>query len=593
MSISKSFFNDHDLNAVLDDTHQANVIDLRETFRKKAESAAAINDDPQKQAWGLLQAICFLHFTPESAHEPFGPVMQTSTGRSFIPDDMDDASIDTLRGVVSDIQHADLRARIADIIWLLRRDASAAAVAAEAYLEAATLLEDPERWPPSAERFERALRLAVVLNNQEFREKAVKQIEETIVRLDGTDPLYFTHRLMELLFEFGGGDADKMSAIAEKAARKAEDENGWRRARHHWQSASKWHVRRDAPDDSRDSQIKAAETHVRASEVAGGAGQNAMLAAHELERAIEAFRRIGGHKERVDVLYEELRQHQKESLKSLTQISTPSIDLTEAIVASRKHVSGFDKDETLMRLSLVTTPPDFKEHKRRAIELAQAFPLQNLMGLTRMAEDGRVVDRQEAGGVDPEVDDARLLSKVFEQLNIDYEICVVGQIEPARRQVVFEHRYTEQDILSLVTNHPLVPQGHEQLFAKGLYAGLTGDFDIAAHILIPQLENSIRHVLLSQGVETSRMDQYGIQEPMQLPELLRHTKTRETFGEDVPLLLRGLLVEKSGNNLRNRLSHGLIGDNEVFSAPSIYLWWLILRLVMAPSVARMQESEES
>ena len=89
------------------------------------------------------------------------------------------------------------------------------------------------------------------------------------------------------------------------------------------------------------------------------------------------------------------------------------------------------------------------------------------------------------------------------------------------------------------------------------------------------------------------MDQYGIQEPMQLPELLRHEKTRETFGEDIPLVMRGLLVEKSGDNLRNRLSHGLVGDNDVFSSPSIYLWWLVLRLVMAPFVAKKEKPEEA
>ncbi len=121
MSLSKSFFDDHDLNAALEGKHQVGVFDLRDTFHEKAELAAADSDSQQQDAWELLRSICFLHFTPGSAHEPFGLTFHSSNEGSFIADALDDQSIEVLQNTVPDIRHPDLRARIADIVWVLNR----------------------------------------------------------------------------------------------------------------------------------------------------------------------------------------------------------------------------------------------------------------------------------------------------------------------------------------------------------------------------------------------------------------------------------------------------------------------------------------
>ena len=44
--------------------------------------------------------------------------------------------------------------------------------------------------------------------------------------------------------------------------------------------------------------------------------------------------------------------------------------------------------------------------------------------------------------------------------------------------------------------------------------------------------------------------------------------------------LQGLLVERFGVNLRNRMAHGLMGDDEFASPTGLYLWWLVLRICM-------------
>ncbi len=60
--------------------------------------------------------------------------------------------------------------------------------------------------------------------------------------------------------------------------------------------------------------------------------------------------------------------------------------------------------------------------------------------------------------------------------------------------------------------------------------------------------------------------------------------------------LQGLLVERFGTNLRNKMSHGLMSQGEFSSFPVLYLWWLVLRicliyLVMSRSPAESGSGE--
>ena len=56
--------------------------------------------------------------------------------------------------------------------------------------------------------------------------------------------------------------------------------------------------------------------------------------------------------------------------------------------------------------------------------------------------------------------------------------------------------------------------------------------------------------------------------------------------------LRTLLVERFGANLRNDMSHGLVGHDNFYSASVRYLWWLALHLYSFPVLARLKVAHE-
>ena len=55
------------------------------------------------------------------------------------------------------------------------------------------------------------------------------------------------------------------------------------------------------------------------------------------------------------------------------------------------------------------------------------------------------------------------------------------------------------------------------------------------------------------------------------------------MGKDTVLTLRALLIEKSGSNVRNKISHGLEDFHELYSHMST--WWITLRILIYSKIA--------
>jgi hypothetical protein len=119
--------------------------------------------------------------------------------------------------------------------------------------------------------------------------------------------------------------------------------------------------------------------------------------------------------------------------------------------------------------------------------------------------------------------------------------------------------------------------------ARALLAGLRGDWLTAAHLIPPQIENMLRFILARQGKLTSSLDSEGIEAEYPLGKLLCEIPDIEaTLGEDLVFDLRGVLVEKAGANLRNRMAHGLMSSAAFYDSTAVFLWWLLLKLCCLP-----------
>jgi hypothetical protein len=106
-----------------------------------------------------------------------------------------------------------------------------------------------------------------------------------------------------------------------------------------------------------------------------------------------------------------------------------------------------------------------------------------------------------------------------------------------------------------------------------------GDFLVAAHILIPQIEHSVRHILFQQhNVVPSGLDNDGVQNEFDLNKTLYFPAAEKAFGEDTLFDLRGLLVEHTGSNFRNLMAHGMLEHVQFHMPEAVYVWWMSLHL---------------
>jgi len=183
---------------------------------------------------------------------------------------------------------------------------------------------------------------------------------------------------------------------------------------------------------------------------------------------------------------------------------------------------------------------------------------------------------------------------MYKQAAFHHQIYTLSLIEPIRNQLNLDHNFRLQDFLRIVSNNPIVPAGREHIFAQGLKLGMEGDYLNAIHLLIPQIENSIRHILTQMGEVPSGIDSKGIQDERSLNLTLYppySSYLEKVFGEDIIFDLRGLLVERFGANLRNRMAHGLMDHNSFYCVEVPYLWCLVLKICCLPIIKQIKDKQ--
>lgn len=565
--------------------------DYRSHLWQKAREAKDANDPKTEELFRLLGDICSLDLKLDSPEQPFGPMMTSQQWRTAIPEDFDADQLGFLNDIVRDVTDADLRARIADVLWFLRRDYKIGETAVSAYLESAATLEDPEDWVASYDRIARALQLATMMGrNAQSYPLVIRHIEDVLARCNGEDPLFLSERMMNLLQDCRRGDSAKYAVLSEKLALKGERERDWDRARAYWETKAQWHRIAKEEVEQRAAKIRAAETYVQQAEAhLSGNPPSYSLASTFLQKAIEAFRRVGDSETRIQQLHSKLLEHQKKSVSELRHFSY-DIDITDTVNKAIESVKDKSVLDAMLALATIVKPLSVDRLRSQAEENRKKYVLQSLFTKIYVNAFGRVIARHP-------IDDEETLRADMCSLATQFQsIHVQAVIEPARRQVVSEHNVRVNDFAVMLSNHRLIQAGREMIIARGLYAGLHGDFVVATHLLVPQLEESVRYLLAQAGVIASSLDNSGVQEEIDLNRTLCSSKfaqpLTEMLGADIVFEMRTLLVERFGANLRNDMAHGLVDHDNFYSASASYLWWLALHLYSFPVLARLKAEHE-
>ena len=122
-------------------------------------------------------------------------------------------------------------------------------------------------------------------------------------------------------------------------------------------------------------------------------------------------------------------------------------------------------------------------------------------------------------------------------------------------------------------NSKFIPQDRIHLYVQGLYFGFKGDYSLASHILLPQMENSFRHIAQQHNIITTRLSE-EIQNENTMGGVL--AKLKQHTDPDLWSELNYFLLD--GVGFRNQVMHGLLSHEQMFHY-GIYLCWLCLKII--------------
>jgi hypothetical protein len=314
IQLTKEIFEELGWQEIIVGCKRGECFDYCSAFASRAVRAAESSDTTAHEVFDLLRRATFASLKTGSKNEPF---LEEWLG-SFSEDE-----VALFRELALVVSSAEMRARLADIVWERFHDPNMARLAIEAYLKSAGALEE-DHWVHSFDRLERSTNVARLLgpNSGQFVQ-TIKQIEDILTRYDGHDSSFFSAMLMEILQEHRQGESLKYAALAETAVQRAIAEREWGRARRYLFLEAEWYFRSDKSEIGTETRLRMLETHVEeAAEIvsSSNSGLRYNQACHRIERAIRGYQDFGGlgSKRRRDELYRLLREYQKNVQEELS-----------------------------------------------------------------------------------------------------------------------------------------------------------------------------------------------------------------------------------------------------------------------------------
>ncbi len=586
-------FDDCGLDAVLDDNANKHLSSLSQALYQEARTAEQDGSRDRCDVLRMLADPCSLMLQPENRGEPFRPMWEAGGRRSKSTDDFTGTEIAFFAKIADSIDHPQLRARLADLVWLRGRprDIRFALAAIDSYMQ---IPLDPSTWfGNGSQNWRRAISLSLMMGKPSG--DRLGQIESSIIRAitsatneDG----FFSHLLADTLESFGLGRTHLtvVGGKLESLADEFDATSDFHASGRFYNAAAKWFRLSGDDDKSVDMTVAEGEAFVKEGAARlSSDNPSHSVAASFLEKAVQVYRsvpKVQRDRNNVGQRIEELRlrinEYGKLALDEIARVGGPSIDVRESIEWARDAVHGKPVHEALeafVNLHITSV----KQLREDAIKSLSRSPVLASMPKVVSSHDGRVIAKTPGiSGSTPTEEDEEEIRIQMSQLHYGTHVGVAVQalILPALDVVTLEHRLREADFIELARRSPIVPIGRHVLFGKALAHGFNRDFATSIHLLAPQIEHLVRVQLKFASVNTTLLDQDGIETEKGLSALIDLPETKCIFGEDLTYEIKTLFCDQLGLNFRNNIAHGLLDDRQSQSVESAYAWWLGLKLVL-------------
>lgn len=543
------------------------------------QQASAAAQSPCKEVFRLLGEITGIHLTPAERGKIWGPGAAFGDQRSMIPSDIRGAQSDVLEAALPRVKHPALRARVADVVWTNdKRKAGVAKTAIHAYCDCVDGLMHGSlkaAYPVGSRDLvdaqtpaHRALQIARATTKRGI--PLPDRVITVVTKLYGEalkdgEPVIFS-RIAQLCVDYKIIEPKQAATDLETAAN-AKPDMYPEAIRMALDFAGMLYKRVGDQESDQRCELSAVRQMLRMRDECPQAGAKASWVMDALLqlRVVKCEEALALENE----LEDELRRLQRASLREMG-----IFEVNIEVPAERDRViemfSEMDFSTALKSFALLVKSPKIEDLKAEALTQAQKAPLNAMMGIKHIDDEGKTV-----------VNTADwYLNMIARSESLRRAMVVANYIEPVRLLVNELIAIEERHFSPIVWQSAFVPKLQAPLYALGFARFFQGDLASAAHLLIPQLEPSLRHILKAHGADPTKRRDDATEEDRSLDAIISNHGAELNDILSAPLLeeLDRVFNVKPGPALRHDVAHGQMSDGQCYSADVMYACWLLYRV---------------
>ena len=544
MALTKSDFEKYQVNEVLqrrEDPYDA--LSHQKHCVNELVRCSESGDETGSELFSLLSALSSMYLDPKESKAPFNPQLSFSSPRLYIPDDFSEEQLSFMAEVVCEALETHMRARIADVLWLRKRNLQFARLACSSYLETVDLenltyyMEAP---------LYRAMQIAHQLNDRELLVNTIHKAHQFAERQYANGEIADWSRTVYQIAKHSESERESIADQIWQLTEKYEEDGGWAFPTELWLKCADLY-KGERSQEALQKAIKSLEKHAEYE----AKYQHFPGAQGKIWQALQLQEKMQGKKE------------QREHLLSLDfkygKRTHENIPMTNHRIEFDPQITNIINDFALNEMERI---------KGSTLDVA----------LEKLAKNSHSI----------KIRDDLFSKRAAVNERAFYFICPIW---PAVLQINKEHNeklVNADELENIFVKCDFIPKESLRTFTYAMLAGLNSDLVAVAHVLPPQIENALRDILRSKDIVTYYTSGKRGGEEKPLSWILEQSEIRETLDGNLLSDLENLLVEKhTGLNLRNKVAHGEWTDEALFlennsynprQSQIMYLWWLALHL---------------
>lgn len=537
-----------------------------------------LDTDAEKKLFLLLRNILSIVISCDDKGIKASPMFVMADGRrSFSMDDLDEKAYISLKELDIEKFPAEIRAHIGVVLWLGHREFEYARLAAESFRDMFLECFDPEEWTDCYDCIKKAIVLSSVIGDKDGREECLKLVFDKVVEINGGDRLFLSIRLVELLID---QKANCDYAVLISAVKKLLKNNISHRLESIYELLFKLYRKCKNKEGERAAHMDYART-LESFSGAHSTFSQSMQSVNYLKQAIKEYSNWGDEKDvnRVKKTLEEVERVIPGLMKS-HEYRTDMSDTYEIIDEMYENLSF---QEALIQLAKTVYIRKVDEIKKATVDNTRKNVFSSLAQKTFIDNDGHTVAKIDPLSIkNPEKDEELFVQHMINDEQ-RYEDLQGHYILRYQINKIEKMEFSVDDVYDIVSDSIIIPEGRSKIIAEGLYYGLKGEMYLSLHILVPQTEQIFRRLASECGDVVFDVKNNGIEQASMLKSVFELPNLNECCDESILFVFKGMMIEKSGSNIRNLIAHGLMDEPQAYSGNAVFFLCSLIRLILFSS----------